>query len=142
MAGYLIFEKKFLKTPQKKDGIPANDVRMGFLDYLRELRDQPFHFPSGHKILIEGVEDVLIAAGENRDEVESYIHDLLASQANELNRMGGMVQIMFKWPLSQAADFWFEVGQERISLRRIFGSPHKQVDHLGNEFYTVGFNLT
>lgn len=140
MAGYLLIETKFLKD-ERESGIEPNQVRMGFLDYLRELREEPFHFPRGHKILIEGVEDVLIAAGKNRDSVSSYIHDLLASRANELERMGGYVQIVFKRKLNQADDFWFEVGLERVSLRRIFGSPHKQ-DRAGNEFYLVGFNLT
>jgi len=141
MAGYLLIESKFLKG-ERENGIAPNPVRIGFLDYMRELREEQFHFPRGHKMLIEGVEDVLIAAGENRDSVASYIHDLLSSRANELERMGGHVQIVFKRKLNQADDFWFEVGLERISLRRIFGSPHKQADWAGNEFYTVGFNLT
>ena len=85
MAGYLLLERKFL-LPQKPDGVTPNAVRMGFLDYLRELRDEPFHFPRGHKILVEGIEDVLIAAGDNRDDVASYIHDLLAARANDLER--------------------------------------------------------
>lgn len=141
MAGYLLLERRFLQ-PQRGEGVSPNAVRMGFLDYLRELRNEPFPFPRGHKILIEGIEDVLIAAGENRDDVESYIHDLLSSRANELERMGGFVQIVFERKLNQASDFWFEVGLERITLRPIFGSPGKQVDRAGNEFYTVGFNLT
>jgi hypothetical protein len=141
MAGYLLIESKFLKN-ERESGVAPNLIKMGFLDYLRELREEPFHFPRGHKILIEGVEDVLIAAGENRDTVASYIHDLLASRANELERMGGYVQIVFKRKLSQADDFWFEVGLERVSLRRVFGSPHRQSDLAGNEYYTVGFNLT
>ena len=141
MAGYIIFEKRFLQ-PQKSDGVAPNEVRMGFLDYLRALREEPFHFPKSYKIIIDGVEDVLIAAGDNRDAVASYIHDMLASRANELERMGGQVQIVFKWKLNQADDFWFEVGQERYSLRRLFGTPKKRVDGLGNEYYPVGFNLT
>lgn len=141
MAGYLLIERRFLQ-PNRQNGVAPNAVRMGFLDYLRELRDEPFHFPPGHKILIEGVEDVLIASAENRNDIESYVHGLLSSRANELERMGGFVQIVFERSLNQADDFWFQVGLERVSLRRIFGSPHKQVDRAGNEFYTAGFNLT
>ena len=141
MAGYLLIERRFLQ-PQKTDGVTPNAVRMGFLDYLRELRDETFPFPRGYKILIEGVEDVLLAAGENRDDVASYVHDLLTLRANELNNMGGFVQVVFDRRLIQASDFWFDVGLERVSLRRIFGSPMKQVDRGGNEFYTVGFNLS
>lgn len=141
MAGYLLIERRFMQ-PNKENGVAPNAVQMGFLDYLRELKDEVFHFPKGHKMLIEGIEDVLIAAGENHDDISFYIHDLLASRANELENMGGYVQIVFEWPLNQASDFWFEPGRERrISLRAIFGSPRKQVD-AGNEFYTVGFNLT
>ena len=141
MAGYLLLERKFL-LPQKPDGVTPNAVRMGFLDYLRELRDEPFHFPRGHKILVEGIEDVLIAAGDNRDDVASYIHDLLAARANDLERMGGFVQIVFDRRLNQAADFWVDVGDMRVSLRRMFDSPAKQVDRAGNEFFVAGFNLT
>lgn len=141
MAGYLLLERKFLK-PRKPDGVEPNAVRMGLLDYLRELRDEPFHFPRGHRILVEGIEDVLIAAGENRDDVASYIHGLLASQANDLERMGGFVQVVFERRLNQAADFWIDVGDMRVSLRRIFGSPKRQADSVGNEYFSVGFNLT
>ena len=37
---------------------------MGFLDYLRELRQDEFPFPRGHRIVVEGLEDVLLAAGD------------------------------------------------------------------------------
>lgn len=141
MAGYLLIENKFLKN-EKENGIEPNLLRMGFLDYLRELREEPFHFPRGHKILIEGVEDVLIAAGENRDAVASYIHDLLVSRANELERMGGYVQIVFKRKLIRADDFWFEHGMERISLTHLFGPHVKEDERWGNRYFTVGFNLT
>lgn len=139
--GYILFEKRFLQ-PDKTDGFPPNEDRMGFLDYLRALREEPFYFPKGHKILIEGVEDVLLSAKNDRA-VAAFIHTTLSSRANELNsKMGGQVQIVFKWKLNQADDFWFEVGQERYSLRSIFGSPKKQVDRAGNEYYPAGFNLT
>jgi hypothetical protein len=141
MAGYLLLERRFLQ-PHKSDGVRPNTVRLGFLDYLRELRDEPFHFPGGYRMLIGGLEDVLIAAGPNRDDVASYVHDLMASKANDLERMGGFVQFVFERRLSQAADFWFDLGLERVSLRRMFDSPHKQVDRVGNEYYVVGFNLT
>jgi hypothetical protein len=141
MAGYLLIERRFLQ-PNRENGVVPNSVRMGFLDYLRELRDAPFHFPRGYKILIEGVEDVLIAAGENRDDVSSYIHDLLASRANDLERMGGQVQVVFERRLVKAADCWFEHGMEKISLSRLFGPHVKQDERWGNMFFIVGFNLT
>ena len=68
MAGYLLLERRFLQ-PHKPDGVRPNTVRLGFLDYLRELRDEPFHFPAGYRT--GGLEDVLIAAGPNHDDVVS-----------------------------------------------------------------------
>lgn len=41
-----------------------------------------------------------------------------ASRANDLQRMSGFVQLVFERRLSQASDFWFDVGLERVSLRR------------------------
>jgi hypothetical protein len=66
----------------------------------------------------------------------------MTSRASELEKMGGFVQVVFRRRLVRADDFWFEHGAQRISLRRLFDSPQRQVDRLGNEFYTVGFNLT
>ncbi|MGH8613838.1 MAG: DUF1156 domain-containing protein [Gammaproteobacteria bacterium] len=131
-----------LKPAYKEDGTPTDLMAEFYKDHSRDPDTQPFHFPRGHKILVEGIENVLIAAGENRDDVASYIHGLMASRANDLQRMSGFVQLVFERRLSQASDFWFDVGLERVSLRRIFDSPKKQVDRSGNEFFTVGFNLT
>jgi len=86
--------------------------------------------------------DVLLAASNSLTEVESFIHDAMAARANELERMGGFIQVIFKRRLNRTDDFWFEVGLQRISLRRIFDSPGEQHDRAGNVFYTVGFNLT
>ncbi len=105
---------------------------------------RPFHFPRGHKILVEGIEDVLIATGENRDDVASYIDDLLASRANELERIGRLCADRFRAALEPGRrTSGLDVGDMRVSLRRIFDSPAKQVriEH-GNEFFVAGFNLT
>lgn len=114
----------------------------GFLDFIRELRDEPFRFPRGYKILVEGIEGVLIAADENQGDVALYIHDLLAARANDLEAMGGFVQFAFERRLNQTSDFWIDAGDRRVSLRRIFGSPVRQVDRAGNEYFAMGFNLT
>lgn len=143
MAGYLLIEQRMLQ-PYKPDGFPPNPDCLGLLDYLRELRQEVFPFASGQRLRIEGVENVLLAAGDNLAEVATFIHDTMAYRGNELNsRLGTNVQVIIRSPLRQADGFWIEAGLEmHLSLRRIFDSPKKQVDRSGNEYFFVGFNLT
>lgn len=142
MPGYVLIEEKYLR-PTKMDGFPANPDPIGFLDYLRELRQETFPFNDGKRLRIVGLEDVLIAAGEKQRDVDAFIHQILLSKANELESfLGTRVQIVFQRPLCLADDFWIDHGKTRISLRGIFGSPKKESDQNGNEYYLVGFNLT
>ena len=142
MSGYFLIEEKQMQ-PFKAKGFPPNPVQMGFLDYMRELRQETFPFPEGRKLLVVGIEEVLISAGDQLPEVGAFIHDTLARKANELNSSRIGVQIVFRRTLKSAQDFWFELGGgRRISLRRIFDSPPLKSDFAGNEFYFVGYNLT
>lgn len=142
MSGYILLEEKQMK-PFKPKGFPPNPVRMGFLDYMRELRQETFPFPEGHKLLVVGLEEVLIVADDHLQEVEAFVHDTLARKANELNAYRINVQIVFRRALKSAQDFWFELGGgKKISLRLIFDSPPIKSDFAGNEFYFVGYNLT
>ena len=144
MGNYLLIEEKMLK-PYRPNGFSPNPQRIGFLDYLRELRQEVFPFTSENKLLIVGLEDVLLAAGsgENLLKVSLGIRAILTSRANELNSNLGQVQIVFRWPLKRADNFWFDPGGNRqVSLRPIFGSPSFQIGPSGTEFYLTGFNLT
>ena len=72
-----------------------------------------------------------------------FIRKIMASRANELEANLGTVQVVFRRYLKRADDFWFETGGgRRITLRPIFGSPMKNSDPSGNEYYQAGFNLT
>lgn len=143
MPGYRLIEERMLK-PFQADGIEPHPNRTGFLDYLRELRQDTFPFPRGYKLRVEGLEDVLLAAGDHLQEVESFIHDILAARANELGSvMNTDVQVIFRQRLQKSNDFWVEAGvKKRLSLRRIFGNPIRQEGPNGTEFFFVGFNLT
>ena len=143
MAGYYLIEERMMK-PFNADGIEPHPNRTGFLDYLRELRQDSFPFPRGYKIAVEGLEDVLLAAGDSLSEVEDRIHGILTSRANELeSTMGTNVQVIFKDKLQKFDDFWVEAGvNRRLSLRRIFGSPRRHRGPNGTEFFIAGFNLT
>src|SRR5690349_20244728 len=109
MAGYLLVHDSQL-APRKQDGILPNARRIGLLDYVRELRQDVFLFNSGQKLLIVGVEDVLLAAGNNRPDVMSWLHREMSSRASELESMGGWIQVVFRRKLVRADDFWLEHG--------------------------------
>jgi hypothetical protein len=141
MPNYYLIEERMMK-PFKPDGMDVHPDRRGFLDYLRELRQDEFPFPRGHRIAVDGLEDVLLAAGGSLAEVEGRIRGILTSRANELESMGTNVQIIFREKLQKSNDFWIEAGMNRrLSLRRIFGSP-RRYNRNGIEFFIVGFNLT
>ena len=86
MPGYHLIEERVLK-PNNPDGIEPHPNRKGFLDYLRELRQDDFPFQRGYKLAVVGLEDVLLAAGNQLPEVEDYIHRALSSSSKrvELN---------------------------------------------------------
>jgi hypothetical protein len=144
MPGYLLIEERMLK-PYRPQGFEPNPIRMGILDFMKELRQEVFPFTREHKLRIVGLEEVLIAASPDPNllEVSLYIRQILTSTANELEANMGWVQVIFRNPLKREYDFWFEPGaRQRITLRPIFGSPVPFVNGSGNECYQVGFNLT
>ena len=143
MPGYHLFEQDMLQ-PRRSDGILPHANRMGFLDYMRELREDTFPFPQGHRLLVYGLDDILLTADSHLQEVETMIRAVLAGRANELTSvMGTNVQIVFRDHLRRADDFWLEAGiTRRLSLRPIFGIPSRQSRPNGTEFFYVGFNLT
>jgi hypothetical protein len=144
MPGYLLVEERVLQ-PHSPRGFPPNPVRMGFLDYLQELRQEVFPFDRSQKLRLVGLEEVLLGAGtgDNLLAVSLDIRKVLAFRANELNSSMGWIQVVFRRPLMRAEDFWFDAGGgHRVSLRPIFGSPVRANGASGNECYQVGFNLT
>jgi hypothetical protein len=141
MPNYYLIEERMM-APIKPDGVEPHPNRKGFLDYLRELRQDEFPFSRGYKIAVEGLEDVLLAAGNSLPEVQDRIRSVLTSRANDLERMGSNVQVIFREKLQKSDDFWVEAGvNRRLSLRRIFGSP-RRYNRNGTEFFIAGFNLT
>ena len=84
MPGYLLIEEKML-TPFRATGFEPNPMRVGMLDYLRELRQEVFPFNREHRLRIVGLEEVLLAAEPNLLETSLFIRRIMTSRANELN---------------------------------------------------------
>lgn len=143
MSGYILIEQGMMR-PHKPNGIRPNPIRIGMLDYIRELRQEVFPFNQEHQLMIVGLEDVLVAAEPRVLEVSLRIRKILASKACELDAANlGLVQVVFRRHLTRAHEFWFELGGgKQIKLGPIFDSPMRETDSLGNDYYRVGFNLT
>lgn len=139
MAGYMLIEKKMLQ-PHKADGIMPHTRELGFIDYLRELRQEVFPFQRGSKLRLIGFENVLLDA-QDRQQIAADVHGLLAARANELEQMGGFVQVVFEWQLFYGDELWFERGRERIPLRGVFGRVRREQTG-SNVYFLTGFNLT
>lgn len=94
--------------------------------------------------MVVGLEEVMLAAGPRLMEVSLRMRRFLTARANELDAANiGWVQMVFRRRLSRAQDLWFELGGgKHISLGPIFDSPPRITDAFGNDYYTVGFNLT
>ena len=143
MSGYMLIEEGMMQ-PYRSNGIRPNPVRMGILDYIRELRDEVLPFDQEHQVMVVGLEEVLLAAGPRLMEVSLRVRTFLTSKANELDAANiGWIQMVFRRSLRRADDFWFESGGgKRITLRPIFDSPMRETDAFGNDYYRAGFNLT
>ena len=139
MAGYMLIERKMLQ-PHKVDGIKPNSHELGFIDFLRELRQDNFPFQRGSKLRLVGFENLLLDAADTH-QISEDVHRLLAARANELDQMGGFIQVVFEWPLFYGDELWFERGRERFPLRGVFGKVRR--DQRGSTIcYLAGFNLT
>ena len=143
MSGYILIEEGMMQ-PHKTNGIRPNPIRMGILDYMRELRHEVFPFSQEHQLMLVGLEDVLLAASPSDREVALFIRRTLARKASDLEAANlGWVQVVFRRSLRRADDFWFDAGGgRRVSLRPIFDSPMKETDAFYNDYYRIGFNLT
>ncbi len=60
MPGYEILESRYLK-PYKEDGIDPHDLKLGFLDFLREIRSGANDLPRLSSFLVTGLDEVLFS---------------------------------------------------------------------------------
>ena len=141
MPGYRLVEVGNL-SPGKDDGIPPYENDIGFLDFLREIAQEPSPFPKFYKVQVHGLEEVLFAARPQQKEMALRIHRLLRQAAQNLEKRLVEVQIVFQGKLVKGETLWVEYRNTRLPIDNIFGSPLRQTDAKGNPFYKTNFNLT
>ena len=141
MKGYEIFEERHLKR-YREDGIAPHEIRIGLLDFLRELRGGMEGIPSLSSYMVIGIDDVLYMAGtEGRKDVAKIIHNILQKAADALEKKKIEVQIVCKGKLMKGESLWLEYRNERLPIDYIFGTTTKR-EVRGNPVYATGFNLS
>jgi len=141
MPGYQIVEIGCL-SPLKEDGIASYEDKIGFLDFLREISQEPLSLPKFHRIQVRGLEEVLFALRPDDDKMAIRIHNLLRQGAQQLEKKLIEVQIVFQGKIIKGATFWVEYRSAKLPIGHIFGTPLRQTDANGNPFYKANFNLT
>lgn len=146
MPGYLLTQFKYLSPPLPEGkGIRANATRIGFLDFLRELEEDSFPYHEESKILVVGLEDVLLYARRDNkmDDMARMIHKRLQRVAGEFERRScPNVQIAFRNELVRGETLRVRHPAVELPIYLIFGSPMPDPDINGNICYRPSFNLS
>ena len=141
MPGYEIIEIASMQ-PYNLEGIVPYEIRIGFIDFLREIRNEANDIPRLSSYMVVGLEDVLfLTKTEERHSMARKIHDILQSGASALQRKSIQVQITCKGRLMRGDTLWIDYRGERLDIELIFGSTTKQTTH-GTDWYFTGFNLS
>jgi hypothetical protein len=141
MKGYEILEQKYLKL-YREDGIAPYEIKIGLLDFLRELNAGSEGLSRCSSYMVVGIDDVLyLTKREQRRAIALGIHKILQSAATDLEKKKIEVQIVCKGRLVKGDSLWVEYRGETLPLDFIFGTPRKQ-EIRGFPVYTVSFNLS
>jgi hypothetical protein len=141
MPGYEILEQKNLQ-PYKEHGIKPNEIKIGFLDFLRELKNDAAAIPRNSSFMVVGIDEVLrMTKFEERDKRARKIHNILQSASSALHRKNVQVQIMCKERLVKGDSLKLLYRGEELPIHLIFGSTITNEVH-GAHVYTIGFNLS
>ena len=141
MKGYEILERRYLNI-YREDGIAPYEIKIGFLDFLRELNAEPEGLSRYSSFMVVGIDDVLyLAEREKRHAIALDIHKVLQSAATDLEKKKIEVQIICKGKLVPGAALWIEYRGEQLPIDFIFGTPVKR-EIRGLPVYTTSFNLS
>ncbi|TFH13470.1 MAG: hypothetical protein E4H02_11790 [Lentisphaerales bacterium] len=140
MPQFCLIQRRDIQTH-----IPENEpvTRIGFLDFLRELEQEELGLTRFQHVVVEGLEDVLLNARPNWEEMTAYIRQILQRHARRLEEeLVANVYIVFRNPLERGETLWVNTPAEpRLPINRIFGSPPtNELD--GKPYFKVSFNLS
>ena len=141
MPGYEILERSNLKS-FNPNGFEEYENKIGFIDFLREVKNEANDLPTLSSYMVSGIDDVLYFTNPNdRHSIARKIHSVLQTAAPSLERKKIQVQIICKGKLKKGNTLWIEYRGDTLDLELIFGSTLKH-SYGGIEKYLTGFNLS
>ncbi len=144
MPGYQLIQEKYLTPPQPAGkGFRANNRRIGFLDFLRELEGDHFPYHEESSLLVVGLEDVLLSSRPEMKKITLLIHKKLQHSARHFeNNNCPWVQIVFRNDLVRGETLRVHHPAIDLPIHLIFGSPPPEIisEHL--ICYRCSFNLS
>ncbi len=142
MPGYQLVEEKYL-LPSKRNGIRRNTRRIGFLDFVRELKQEEFPYNEYSSLLVVGLEDLLLYSRPKMNEAAVEIRRIIQSKASQFNGYNcDWVQIMFRNRFERGENLRVIHPAVALPVYLIFGSPVEEVDTDDNVCYRCSFNLS
>lgn len=140
MPQFCLIQQRDIRTH-----IPESEpvTRIGFLDFLRELEQEQLGLTRFQHVVVEGLEDVLLAARPDEEAMADQIHQVLQAHAGRLEEgLVANVYIVFRNPLERGRSLWVNTpAAPKLPINRIFGSPSaEELD--GKTYFRVGFNLS
>lgn len=145
MPGYILIQQKHLSfaTQRGTGRIRANPKVIGFLDFARLLREEPFPFNANTRLCVLGLEEVLLAARPDMETMAHTIHGWLQKAAGKFERGNcPNVQVVFRSELRRGDTLRIIHPAAELPIYIIFGSPTQDSDIKGNPFFTCSFNLS
>lgn len=137
--GYILIEEKQLASAK---ALKPNPEQYGFLDFLRKLKEDPFPFDENSKLLVFGLEDILLFYKENVEAKAREIHTHLQKAAKDLDRCNiGPIQMVFKSELLSGANLVLRHPALDLPIYIIFGSPTPEQTS-GQTYFPCSFNLS
>lgn len=150
MPGYLLVQKSSLSPPLPPgQGVQANKRRIGLLDFLRELAQEDFPFDENSSLLVEGTEDVLLAARTSRETEQQELAEAALMIRAKLQKSANAffacacpdVQVVFRQPLQRGDTLIVNHVTAPLPIHIIFGSPPAEEIN-GQRVYRNSFNLS
>ena len=141
MSGYTILEHRITNL-SRKDGYTVSDNKMDILDFIREIKEDPFPFNFGEEVTVEGLDKLLFESGKDFQEMANYIRHELTSKADVIDSQKLTIYMVMLGKLKYGAYLTVEYTRKDISLNLIFNRVNQHDVGTRDVIYTTNANLS
>ena len=141
MSGYTILEHRITNL-SRKDGYTVSDNKMDILDFIREIKEDPFPFNFGEEVTVEGLDKLLFESGKDIQEIAGNIRHELTSKAGVIDSQKITIYIVILGQLIYGAYLTVEYARKEIPLNLIFDRVSRHDVNTHGVLYTTNANLS